>query len=50
LNIFEKIKKRIMKRLAATVLLIGILALGSCASSKPCPAYGKAPSAQKANS
>ena len=34
-----------MKRLATIALLIGILALGACASSKPCPAYAKAPSA-----
>ena len=39
-----------MKRLATIALLIGILALGACASSKPCPAYAKAPSAQKSNS
>jgi len=39
-----------MKKLATAALLIGILALGSCASSKPCPAYAKAPTAQDANS
>ncbi len=39
-----------MKKLASAALLIGILALGACASSKPCPAYAKAPVAQKANS
>jgi hypothetical protein len=39
-----------MKKLASVALLIGILALGACASSKPCPAYAKAPTAQKANS
>jgi hypothetical protein len=39
-----------MKKLASAALLIGILAMGACASSKPCPAYSKAPAAQKANS
>jgi hypothetical protein len=39
-----------MKKLASVALLIGILALGACASSKPCPAYAKASTAQKANS
>jgi hypothetical protein len=39
-----------MKKIASVALLIGILALGACASSKPCPAYAKAPTAQKANS
>ena len=39
-----------MKKLATAALLIGILALGACASSKPCPAYAKAPASQKANS
>jgi hypothetical protein len=39
-----------MKKLATAAVLIGILALGACASSKPCPAYAKAPAAQKANS
>jgi hypothetical protein len=31
-----------MKRLAIVVMAIGLLALGACASSKPCPAYAKA--------
>jgi len=31
-----------MKKLATIALLLGILALGACASSKPCPAYAKA--------
>jgi len=39
-----------MKKLATAALFIGILAMGACASSKPCPAYAKAPTAQKANS
>lgn len=39
-----------MKRFATIALLIGILALGACASSKPCPAYAKVPVSQKANS
>jgi hypothetical protein len=39
-----------MKRFASLALLIGILALGACASSKPCPAYAKATVSQKANS
>jgi hypothetical protein len=39
-----------MKKLATAAVLIGILALGACASSKPCPAYAKTPTAQKANS
>ena len=39
-----------MKRIASIALLIGILALGACASSKPCPAYAKAPVSQKASS
>ena len=39
-----------MKKLTSVALLIGILALGACASSRPCPAYAKAPAAQKANS
>ncbi|SFO43618.1 hypothetical protein SAMN04488519_106306 [Algoriphagus ornithinivorans] len=38
-----------MKKLATIALLIGILALGACASSKPCPAYAKAEVGQKAN-
>ncbi|MFT4855097.1 MAG: hypothetical protein ACI9UV_000264 [Algoriphagus sp.] len=39
-----------MKKIASVALLIGILALGACASSRPCPAYAKAPTAQKAHS
>jgi Ni,Fe-hydrogenase I small subunit len=39
-----------MKKLATAALLIGILALGACASSKPCPAYAKATTTQDANS
>jgi hypothetical protein len=31
-----------MKRLAIIVMAIGVFALSSCASSKPCPAYAKA--------
>jgi hypothetical protein len=31
-----------MKRLAIVVMAVGLLALGACASSKPCPAYSKA--------
>jgi hypothetical protein len=50
LNIFENYKNHDMKKLATAALLIGILALGSCASSKPCPAYAKASSSQNANS
>lgn len=37
-----------MKRLATIALLIGILALGACASSKPCPAYASAGEATEA--
>jgi hypothetical protein len=44
-------KKQIqMKRLATIALMIGILALGACASSKPCPAYAKAQTTQNPNS
>ena len=39
-----------MKKLATIALLVGVLALGACASSKPCPAYAKAQVSQKANS
>jgi hypothetical protein len=39
-----------MKKLATIALLIGILALGACASSKPCPAYAKVPTSQNPNS
>jgi hypothetical protein len=31
-----------MRRLLAVILASGFLALGACASSKPCPAYAKA--------
>jgi len=41
-------KKLIMKKLATVAVLIGILGFRSSASSKPCPAYAKAPAAQKA--
>jgi hypothetical protein len=30
-----------MKKLAIFVFAVGLLALSSCASSKPCPAYSK---------
>jgi hypothetical protein len=30
-----------MKKLATIVLALGVLAMSACASSKPCPAYGK---------
>jgi hypothetical protein len=30
-----------MKRLAVVLMALGLLALGACASSKPCPAYAK---------
>ncbi len=39
-----------MKKIATAALFIGILALGACASSKPCPAYAKAPVSQEAKS
>ncbi|SIN71375.1 hypothetical protein SAMN05444394_1070 [Algoriphagus halophilus] len=39
-----------MKKLATIALLVGVLALGACASSKPCPAYAKAPTTEKPNS
>ena len=32
-----------MKRIAIIVMAVGLMALGACASSKPCPAYAKAP-------
>ncbi|AMQ56736.1 hypothetical protein AO498_09897 [Algoriphagus sanaruensis] len=38
-----------MKRIASIALLIGVLALGACASSKPCPAYAKASVSTRAN-
>lgn len=31
-----------MRKAAIIVMAVGILALGACASSKPCPAYAKA--------
>lgn len=31
-----------MKKIAIVVMALGVLALSSCASSKPCPAYAKA--------
>ena len=31
-----------MRRLAVIVLSAALMALGACASSKPCPAYAKA--------
>ncbi len=31
-----------MRRLVAVILASGLLAMGACASSKPCPAYAKA--------
>ena len=31
-----------MRKLAAVILASCLLALGACASSKPCPAYAKA--------
>jgi hypothetical protein len=31
-----------MKRLLVALIAIGILALSSCASSRPCPAYANA--------
>lgn len=31
-----------MKKIAIVVMALGILALSSCASSRPCPAYAKA--------
>jgi hypothetical protein len=30
-----------MRKVAIIVMAVGILALGACASSKPCPAYAK---------
>jgi len=37
-----------MKRFASLALVISLLALASCASSKPCPAYSKVSAPQKA--
>jgi hypothetical protein len=31
-----------MRRITIVVMAVSILALGACASSKPCPAYAKA--------
>ncbi len=31
-----------MRKLTFIALLIGLMAMGACASSKPCPAYAKA--------
>jgi hypothetical protein len=31
-----------MRRLAVVLLSAALMALGACASSKPCPAYAKA--------
>ncbi len=31
-----------MKSLVISLLFVAILAMGACASSKPCPAYAKA--------
>ncbi|PRY88001.1 hypothetical protein CLW00_105122 [Mongoliibacter ruber] len=31
-----------MKKIAIVVMALGVLALSSCAASKPCPAYAKA--------
>lgn len=38
-----------MKSLFISVLFVAILALGACASSKPCPAYAKADYAKQVN-
>ena len=37
-----------MKRFASVALVISLLALASCASSRPCPAYAKELSQKKA--
>jgi len=37
-----------MRRLAVILVSVGLLALGACASSKPCPAYAKAMEASEA--
>ncbi len=39
-----------MKKLAIVALMIGVFAMGACASSKPCPAYAKAQTTQNSNS
>ena len=31
-----------MRKLAVVLLSVALMALGACASSKPCPAYAKA--------
>ncbi len=31
-----------MKRIVVVMMAAGLMALGACASSKPCPAYAKA--------
>ncbi len=36
-----------MKRLIIAIMAVGILALSSCASSRPCPAYANAVDAQE---
>lgn len=36
-----------MKRLVVVVAASALLALGACASSKPCPAYAKAMDSQE---
>jgi len=36
-----------MRKLVAVILAAGFLALGACASSKPCPAYAKADIAEE---
>lgn len=30
-----------MQKVTLLLLLVGLMALGACASSKPCPAYAK---------
>ncbi|EON77216.1 hypothetical protein ADIS_2296 [Lunatimonas lonarensis] len=30
-----------MQKVTVLLLLVGLLAVGACASSKPCPAYAK---------
>lgn len=37
-----KTNYNLMKSLFISVLFLAILAMGACASSKPCPAYAKA--------
>lgn len=37
-----------MKQITAVALVLSLLALASCASSRPCPAYGKVVAPQKA--